>query len=46
MELLCVDCGNEAVAVANGNSYCQEHLERNVTIYWGESWEKILKEEK
>ena len=40
MSLKCVECGNEAVAVAGGNSYCQSCLEQNKTIYWGENWEK------
>lgn len=40
MTLLCVECGEEAVAIAGGDSYCQEHLEQNKNIYWGKKWEE------
>lgn len=38
----CVECGDEAIAIAGGYSYCQIHLEANMTIRWGEAWENSI----
>lgn len=32
----CIECGEKAISVYGGNSYCLKHLKQNVTIYWDE----------